>query len=82
MRLAKALYGMLKSALLFYKKLCGNLNSRGFAINHFNPCVANQEINGHQITVVCHVSDFKISYKTENNVMLVLNWLNYRYGEL
>ena len=36
-RLQKALYGCLKSALLFYKKLVGDLEVYGFRINTYNP---------------------------------------------
>ncbi len=40
-KLHKALYGLLKSALLFYKKLSGDLKNYGFTINPYDPCVAN-----------------------------------------
>ena len=46
-KVQKALHGMLKSALLFYRKLRGDLESMGFKINPYNPCVANMIINGH-----------------------------------
>jgi hypothetical protein len=45
-KLLKALYGLLRSALLFYKKLAGDLVNMGFEINPYDPCVANKEING------------------------------------
>ena len=45
-RLLKALYGLLCSALLFYKKLCGELEKYGFEINPYDPCVANATIAG------------------------------------
>ena len=32
-RLKKALYGLLRSRLLFYRKLCGELDAYGFKIN-------------------------------------------------
>ncbi len=40
--MSKALYGMLKSTLLFYKKLVEDLKSVGFEINPYDPCVANK----------------------------------------
>ena len=49
--LRKALYGLLKSALLFYKKLWGNLQRRGFEVNPYDPCVANTTVDGSQLTV-------------------------------
>ena len=45
-RLQKALYGCLKSALLFYEKLVGYLEAHGFRINPYDPCVAIKMIGG------------------------------------
>ena len=38
----KAIYGMLQSALLFYKKWRTDLEAKGFVINPCDPCVANK----------------------------------------
>ena len=62
-KVQKALYGKLKSALLFYKKLRGDLESMGFEINPYNPCVANKIVNDHQMTIIWHVDCLKISQK-------------------
>ena len=48
----KALYGQLKSALLFYRKLVADLKSLGFTINDYGPCVANKIVKGHQMTII------------------------------
>ena len=45
-KLKKALYGLLRSALLFYKKLVSKLVEIGFELNPYDPCVANRMING------------------------------------
>jgi hypothetical protein len=37
----KAIYGMLQSSLLFYKKLRKDLLEIGFIVNPYDPCVAN-----------------------------------------
>ena len=50
-RLSKALYGMLRAALLFYKRLRSTLEEMGFEINPYDPCVANMVVEGGQITV-------------------------------
>jgi hypothetical protein len=47
-KLKKALYGCLRSALLFYKKLLKDLKDRGFVVNPYDPCVANKTVNGKQ----------------------------------
>jgi hypothetical protein len=46
--LKKALYGTLKAALLFWKRLSSQLVKWGFRINPYNSCVANKTINGKQ----------------------------------
>ena len=50
-RLDKALYGLLKNALLFYKPLVCKLTEYGVKINPYDPCVANKTINGSQMNV-------------------------------
>ena len=50
-RLNEALYGMLKAALLFYKRLRRCLEGSGFEVNPYDPCVANKIVNGSQITI-------------------------------
>ena len=67
-RLQKALYGCLKSALLFYDKLVGDLEAYGFRINPYDPCVANNTIGGKELTVCWHVGDLKISCVDANKV--------------
>jgi hypothetical protein len=49
----KALYGMLQSSLLYYKKFCKDLKGFEFKINLYDLCVANNMINGKQHTVTC-----------------------------
>ena len=47
----KALYGLLRSALLLYNKLVADLESDGFVLNPYDSCVANNFVNGKQMTV-------------------------------
>ena len=63
MKLNKALYGLLQSALLFYKKLMRDLVSEGFKVNDYDPCVAHKDINGHNMIVTWHVDDLKVSHR-------------------
>ena len=57
-RLQKALYGLMRAALLFYRKLRKELEDYGFVINPEDPCVANKWIvdkahpEGHQMMVI------------------------------
>ena len=45
-KLQKAIYRCLRSALLFYEKLLSDLKSKGFIINPYDPCVSNTMVNG------------------------------------
>ena len=58
--LKKALYGTLRTALLFWQKLSKQLEDWGFKINPYDWCVANKTINGKQCTILWHVDDLKI----------------------
>jgi hypothetical protein len=49
--ITKAIYGLLKSAMLFYKKLVADLIKYGFKLNLYDPCVTNKMVNGKQLTV-------------------------------
>merc|ERR1712197_5909 len=40
-RLLKSLYGLMRSALLFYRKFRGELEAFEFVVNEYDPCVAN-----------------------------------------
>ncbi len=51
LRLQKAPYGIIKSALLFYQKLVSELRLMGFIINPYSPCVANKIVDGNQLTL-------------------------------
>ena len=56
-QLEKAVYGMMKSALLFYQKLVTDLTSLGYVINPYDPCVANKMINDKQMIICWHMDD-------------------------
>ena len=45
--LSRALYAMIRAALLFYRILRSDLENMGFEINPYDPCVANKMMNGH-----------------------------------
>ena len=57
-KLQKALYGLMRASLLFYRKLQKELEDYGFEVNPCDPCVANKMTEGgKQITLVWHVDD-------------------------
>ena len=60
-KMLKALYGMLTASILYYKKFVNDLKTIGFKLNPYDPCVANQIVNGMQHTITWHVDDVKSS---------------------
>ena len=61
-KLQKALYELLKSALIFYKKLLADLVAIGFEPNSYDPCVVNKIIYGKQMIIAWHENDLKVSH--------------------
>eukprot|EP00957_Ditylum_brightwellii_P009612 724568-Ditylum_brightwellii.AAC.1 len=81
-KLCKALYGCLKSALLFYNKLMGDLQDLGFEVNPYDPCVANKMVRGKQMTICWHVDDLKISHVNSREVTKMLKILENKYRKM
>jgi hypothetical protein len=80
-KLQKALYGCLRSALLFYLKYAGDIESRVFELNPYDPCVTNTMINHKQFTMVWNVDDIKMSHDEEKEVTRMIKSLKSIDGE-
>ena len=80
--LKKALYGCVKSALLFWEDLSGKLIKRGYILNPYDQCVANKFINGTQMTIIWHADDLKMSHLSEEILDNEVKWLESVYGPL
>ena len=61
-RILKALYGMIESALLWYTLFMEVLQKEGFVLNPYDSCVANKVIKGKQCTVGWYVDDNILSH--------------------
>lgn len=72
-KLDKAIYRCVTSALLWYNVYSNNLKDIGFTINPYDPCVANCEIEGLQCTVVWYVDDMNISHINPDVVSSIMN---------
>ena len=77
----RALYGMLVSALLWYKQFRKELEKVGFVFNPYDPCIANRMINGKQHTIRFHVDDLMSSHMDPKVNDKFLVWLNKMYGK-
>jgi hypothetical protein len=81
-KLSKAIYGLLKSALLFYKRFVANLKRYvlPFVINPYNPCIANMTISGLQMTITWYVDDLNISHIDPFQITKFCQYLASIYG--
>ncbi|KAI2499682.1 Reverse transcriptase (RNA-dependent DNA polymerase) [Fragilaria crotonensis] len=81
-RLIKAIYGCVKSALLWYETFSGTLQQMGFVLNPYDKCVANCEIQGKQCTIAWYVDDMKISHEDPNVVTSIIEKLEGVFGKM
>ena len=81
LKVLRAIYGMLQSALLWFRKFKKDLEGIGFIFNNYNPCVANKTVKGSQMTVRFHVDDCMSSHKLPEVNDEFLRWLNHMYGQ-
>ena len=58
----KALYALLQSALVFYRKLVKDLQNYGLEMNPYKPFVFNIIKNENQLTVTFNVDTLKVSH--------------------
>ena len=81
MELIKALYGTLRAALIFWRKLTSKLMEWGFTINPYDWCIANKQIEGRQCTLIWHVDDMKISHGDSRVVDGIIRMLEEEFGK-
>ena len=82
LQLIKALYGCIKSALLWYECFTKCLFDMGFTLNNHDQCVANKTIEGSQCTIVWYVDDNKISHASSKVVDDIIKKLEERFGKM
>ena len=82
MELLKALYRTLCMAQSFWQKLSKQLiDAWGFVPNKYVVCVVNKTINGHQMTVVWHVDDLKVSHMDTEEVEKFIQQMEETFGK-
>ena len=67
-KVINAIYGDMKSALLFYQLFSGQLADWGFKKNNYDACTMNKTVNGSQLTIVWMLM-------TARSVILLRKWL-------
>jgi hypothetical protein len=80
--LKKALYGCVKSALLWYNLFSSTLTEMGFTLNPCDSCVANKTINGKQCTICWYVDDLKISHIDKAVVEDIIVTIEQSFGKM
>ena len=81
-KVLRAIYGCIFSALLWYELFSSTLEKMGFEINPYDRCVANKVINGKQCTIIWYVDDLKISHQNKRVVMDIIKTLEGEFGKL
>ena len=82
MELLKALYGTLCAACLFWQELSKQLiDVWGFVPNKYDDCMVNKTINGHQMTLVWHVDDLKVSHVDAKEVGKYIQQMEETFGK-
>ena len=64
-----ALHGMLESALSWWDKFQKDLEEEGFIFSTCDPCVANEMVQGSQMTIEFHLDDLVSSHKDPQSMM-------------
>ena len=82
LRVLRAIYGCLKSALLWYNLYSSTLQKMGFVLNPYDLCVANNMIDGSQCTIAFYVDDNKISHKNPAVVKKVIKEIESHFGKM
>ena len=74
--LDKAIYGLIESALLWYKHLCDGLSALDYSHNPYDRCVFNRvEADNTQSTLVVHVDDGMLTANSEDKLTEILSEL-------
>ena len=81
-RVLRALYGCIESALLWYELYSSTLQDMGFKLNPYDKYVANKIIDGKQCTVVFNVDDNKVSQADPTVFTQVLDQIASHFGKL
>ena len=78
-RLKKALYGCVQSAVLWYRELSSTLEQLGFQKNPYDICSFTRMSNGAIDKILVYVDDLFITSKTEDALQKIANALGAKY---
>ena len=81
-RVMRALYGCIQSALQWYKLFKETLEGKGYVLNPYDLCVANKEINGKQATIAWYVDDCICTHVEQTVLDDIGNMLQKHFGKM
>ncbi|CAJ1959903.1 unnamed protein product [Cylindrotheca closterium] len=81
-QLDRALYGCVKSSMLWYELYSETLMDMGFKLNPYDLCVANCDIDGKQCTICWYVDDNKISHMKLEVVKDIIRKIEAKFGKM
>ena len=65
-KVIRAIYGCIESALQWYKLFSETLVGLGFTLNDYDKCIANRMVKGKQMTISWHVDDCIVSHADQS----------------
>ena len=81
LHVTRAIYGLLQSALLWYKTFRKDLEEIGFDFNPYDACVACRDVDGDPHAIRFHVDDIMSSHAKAQVNSDFIDWLNMKYGQ-
>ena len=82
LQLLKALYGCLRSALLWYELYSTKLKGMGFVLNPHDSCVADKDINGKQFSIGYFVDDNGLTHAEQQVIENVVQMVEKEVGKI
>jgi hypothetical protein len=77
-----ALYGTMVASLLYCRKFVKSLTDIDFIINPYDPCLANNIIEGERISICFHVDDYKLSHRKKTVMDRMIGYLRQEYESI
>ena len=82
MKVQRAIYGCIESALQWYKYFTEVLQKEGYVINPYDMCVANKEVGGKQCKIAWRIDDNIVTHDDEKVLDNVIEMISEHFGEL
>jgi hypothetical protein len=80
-KLQKVLHGLMRTSLLFYRKLQKEFEAYGLQVNPYDPCVANMETKSRkQLTMIWHMDNLMASCEDDFKLTKFSCYLGKIYG--